>query len=104
VPQAASTRQSHNVSDFARARWIRRLWALDVCLAVAAAILIWFQFIVPLLPPARWIRYALTPFGLVFVYCLAEILITNLFSYPIERVMRGEHEGVLERARSAGEK
>lgn len=64
----------------------------------------WFQFILPLLPPTRWIRYALTPVGLIFLYCIAEILITNLFSDPIVRTMEEAHKGFLERAGSTEEK
>jgi hypothetical protein len=103
VPHPPITRQSQRI-DFTRASWIRRLWALDACLSVGAAILLWFQFILPLLPQTRWIRYALTPVGLIFLYCIAEILITNLFSNPIERAIKDEREGVVGQVESTGKR
>lgn len=71
------------------------MWALDGCLAISAAGMIWFKFIMPILPPTRWVRYSLTPLGLVFLYCLVEVFIANLVTDPIVRWIKNEHNRVV---------
>jgi hypothetical protein len=68
-----------------------------VCLAIAVTGLVWFTLIIPILPPTRWIRYLLTPVGVVFLYSVAEIVISKLFTDPIVGSIKGEHP-VLKRA------
>lgn len=103
MSQPVLKQNPHFAPGSAKSSWIFRLWALDVCLAVSVTVLIWFKFILPLLPPTRWIRYLLTPVGVVILYCISEILISNLLTDPFIRSTQNKHDRVLRQAGSTEE-
>jgi hypothetical protein len=80
---------------FTKSGWILRVIASDVCLALLAAILVWFGIVMPVLPSQPWIRYALTIVGLVALYVLFEFMLRALVSGPIVRWMEAHNNRVL---------
>src|SRR5579872_4471508 len=97
---SAAEQQEHfrkykrRIFTFTRAGWASRMIDVEEWLGTIAAVVIWFKFVLPLLPGQPWIRYPITIVGLLVVGFLAIMAVELLLGIPIERLMDGYDERV----------
>jgi hypothetical protein len=100
TPPIAAERQAPEkykprIFTFWRSGWILRLVDLDEWVGTIVAVVIWFKFVLPVLPMQPWIRYPITIVGLIlFGFC--SIMVVELFD-PLHGWMKKYDERVFNR-------
>ena len=80
---------------FFRSGWTLRLVDLDEWVGTIAAVVIWWKFVLPLLPSEPWVKYSITAVGLLACGFVA-IMVVGLLD-PLHRWMDKYDERVLKR-------
>jgi hypothetical protein len=102
--QQSTEKYKPRIFTFSRSGWTSRLEDLNHWLAILAVILIWAKFVMPMLPPKRWIIYSVTAVGVLLLAIVAEFALNIFLSSQIGSWMEKYDERVFDRVFSAEER
>jgi hypothetical protein len=100
--QQTSAKYKPRIFTFSRSGWALRIVDLDEWVGILATVVIWFKFVLPLLPAQPWIKYPITIVGLLIFSFVATMAVEILD--PLHGWMEKYDERVYQRVFSAEER